>query len=317
MSLSPFGRDSQRGQRRRRLLAEECATLAHGGVPRAEQSACALPPQKTAITATPSSFAGSRRYWILVPRRPLAFVFLFLAGAGLIAAVECLYAWMPDLTAALRRPGRIAAFELGEPGSLATWIASLELLAAAGIALLVYRVRRHRSDDYHGRYRVWLWATLCWFLLAADLLHRPPRRLPRRDDPGDRRPAGRRRLDLVGDRLCLVVRLDWDETLDGHVAVPPIHGGVGAGGVRLRRGRAAHFGWRPFGAGVRGVLIQQGTLMSSHLLALSGDGDSGPLCPPQRGGLVAAAPRRGKGRAGGFPFRGQGERFVDCRGFGP
>ena len=56
------------------------------------------------ITATPSSSTGSRRFSILVPRRPLAFVFLVLTGAGLIAAVECLYAWMPDLAAALAGP---------------------------------------------------------------------------------------------------------------------------------------------------------------------------------------------------------------------
>jgi hypothetical protein len=29
-------------------------------------------------------------------------------------------------------------------------------------------VRRHRCDDYCGRYRIWLWAALCWFLLSLD-----------------------------------------------------------------------------------------------------------------------------------------------------
>jgi hypothetical protein len=33
---------------------------------------------------------------------------------------------------------------------------------------MVYAVRRHRTDDYQGRYRVWLWAAGCWLLLATD-----------------------------------------------------------------------------------------------------------------------------------------------------
>ena len=168
MSFSPFGRDGQRGQRRRRLLAEERSTFAGDAAAPSGQVA-SPPPHKTDHYGDAEFLDREPSLLDLVPRRPLAFVFLVLTGAGLIAAVECLYAWMPDLAAALGRPGRIAAFELGEPGSLGSWISSLEALAAAGIALLVYRVRRHRSDDYHGRYRVWLWAAMCWFLLAADL----------------------------------------------------------------------------------------------------------------------------------------------------
>jgi hypothetical protein len=34
--------------------------------------------------------------------------------------------------------------------------------------MLVFTVRRHRCDDYSGRYRVWLWAAICWFLLSVD-----------------------------------------------------------------------------------------------------------------------------------------------------
>jgi len=36
------------------------------------------------------------------------------------------------------------------------------------VAILVYIVRRHRRDDYQGRYRVWLWAAFCWFLVSLD-----------------------------------------------------------------------------------------------------------------------------------------------------
>ena len=34
---------------------------------------------------------------------------------------------------------------------------------------MVYTIRRHRTDDYRGRYRIWLWAVLCCFLAATDV----------------------------------------------------------------------------------------------------------------------------------------------------
>jgi len=36
------------------------------------------------------------------------------------------------------------------------------------VAAVVHSVRRHRSDDYRGHYRVWIWATLCWSLLSIE-----------------------------------------------------------------------------------------------------------------------------------------------------
>jgi len=36
------------------------------------------------------------------------------------------------------------------------------------VAVLVFTVRRHKTDDYRGYYRVWLWAAMCWFLLSLD-----------------------------------------------------------------------------------------------------------------------------------------------------
>jgi hypothetical protein len=32
----------------------------------------------------------------------------------------------------------------------------------------VYAIRQHRTDDYQGRYRIWLLAAACWLLLATD-----------------------------------------------------------------------------------------------------------------------------------------------------
>ncbi len=103
----------------------------------------------------------------LVPRRLSAFLLVLLAGLVVIAALEGLYAWMPEL-AAKTTDGRVAAFDLDDEGTLAVGFSSMTLALAGLVAMLVYSIRRHKTDDYPGRYRVWLWAALCWFLLSID-----------------------------------------------------------------------------------------------------------------------------------------------------
>jgi hypothetical protein len=101
----------------------------------------------------------------LVPVHPLALLSVFAAGLGLIAGLLELYLWTLRAGPAV---GHIAALDLAVRGSLATWFASAALAAAALAALVVFSVRRYRLDDYHGHYRVWLWAAACWLLLSID-----------------------------------------------------------------------------------------------------------------------------------------------------
>ena len=48
-------------------------------------------------------------------------------------------------------------FDLSAPGSLATWTSQILLVAAALVAWAVRGMRRHRRDDYNGRFRAWGW----------------------------------------------------------------------------------------------------------------------------------------------------------------
>jgi hypothetical protein len=57
--------------------------------------------------------------------------------------------------------------DLGRPGNLAAWICSLMLVAAAFQGVQIYRIRRHKTDDYRGRYRVWVWIPLLLLAMAA------------------------------------------------------------------------------------------------------------------------------------------------------
>jgi hypothetical protein len=101
----------------------------------------------------------------LVPLHPLALLIVFAAGLGFIAGLEGAYLWMLRAGPTM---GRVTALDLTIRGSLGTWFASAVLALASLVALVVFSVRRYKLDDYHGHYRVWLWAAACWLLLSVD-----------------------------------------------------------------------------------------------------------------------------------------------------
>ncbi len=48
------------------------------------------------------------------------------------------------------------SLRVNQPVSLSAWLASTLLAAASGLSLFIFSLRRHRIDDYHGRYRMWI-----------------------------------------------------------------------------------------------------------------------------------------------------------------
>ncbi|OYV87977.1 MAG: hypothetical protein B7Z73_09375 [Planctomycetia bacterium 21-64-5] len=103
----------------------------------------------------------------LVPRRySILFVGLF-AGLTVVAGLEAAYLYLPQW-AAVTSDGQLAAVDLEAEGSLANWFSSMTLALAAVVAAIIFSLRRHRQDDYHGRYRVWLWAALLWMTMSVD-----------------------------------------------------------------------------------------------------------------------------------------------------
>ena len=93
-------------------------------------------------------------------------VFLLLLAGAMAVGLEASYAWMLDRMA--QGGLRVAALDLAAKGSLGCWFSSLLLVIASVAAILVYSIRRHRIDDYQGRYRIWLSAAAVCFLLATD-----------------------------------------------------------------------------------------------------------------------------------------------------
>jgi hypothetical protein len=58
--------------------------------------------------------------------------------------------------------------DAGAGNSLAAWLRAGTLALAAALAVIVYVVRRHRTDDYRGGYRIWLWASAWLLAMSAD-----------------------------------------------------------------------------------------------------------------------------------------------------
>ncbi len=156
-STAQFRRSGQRDDRRRRLLADETLGTRRLGRRCAQGSDA---PRNGLAYAEDVLMTHQVRLLDLIPRGALAL------GAILAAALLWLDLWATRFAA--QTGLQLAALRLNSPHSLAGWLTGMVLAAAFPAALVIYTVRRHRKDDYQGRYRVWIWAAFCWLLLAAD-----------------------------------------------------------------------------------------------------------------------------------------------------
>lgn len=255
-----------RDDRRRRVLSDE----AHAAAP----SDAAVPRGEPCVPRRPLTRFGESalmdaqpRLIDIVPRKIGALVLWFLAGIAVVAGLQALYAWMPDL-AERTTDGRIEAFDLDGEGSLAVWFSSATLAAAAVMAGMVYFVRRQRVDDYHGRYRLWLWAAACWLVMSLDetaSLHEGFKELMSHLTGwrlfGDGSIwwvlAYGAVLGTIGVRLLL-------ETRDNKAAVTLLSLAAVAYCVAV----LAQLGWILPESGARGVMLEEGCEMLGNLLLL-------------------------------------------------
>lgn len=102
---------------------------------------------------------GGRRVVDLLPHGRVALTLAILAAlmsVGLLSAVDI---WSPSIGTLLGDP-QLEVLRLDAQRGIAPWLASMLLAGCAPLAWLIYSLRRHRVDDYNGRYRVWLWIGL-------------------------------------------------------------------------------------------------------------------------------------------------------------
>ena len=154
---------SMRHERRRRLLTDDTDHGDAAPIRLASGSGEAEDAQHTYSDAARA--ARMRGVCTLLPLSRMA-IALYLS-ACLAAVGTCLGV---HLAAAALEPGlgkeAVAVLRLDGPASLGRWLASAVLGLAAATAVFIYSLRRHRLDDYHGRYRAWILATMVCLILS-------------------------------------------------------------------------------------------------------------------------------------------------------
>lgn len=166
MGLFGSGRSDER---RRRVLTEDVISGGKAGAKTAADATSKSTDDKPARNRNGEAARMERqtRLTDLIPRSYAMLAAYFLLGGLMIAGLEALYFYMPQF-AAHTTDGRIATFDLDGEGSLAAWFSTFQLTLAAGAALIIYSVRKHRADDYHARYRIWIITAFCWFGMSID-----------------------------------------------------------------------------------------------------------------------------------------------------
>lgn len=156
-----FRRSASRDDRRRRVLTEEVVS---GGT-------TATRTRKTSAQGGAGDDPGSayndaaaldRQAQVtdFIPRKQLWLLSVGLGGMTSVGAVAAAH-WFRQRALAAgdwspQQLDALAPLELGAAGSVGAWLTAALLSLAGGLCLLVFMLRRHRRDDYRGRYRVWL-----------------------------------------------------------------------------------------------------------------------------------------------------------------
>ncbi len=156
---------SLRSERRRRLLADDAPA-----VERPVRLAGNGDDELTGATRAYADAARAARGRGVATLVPVSRAAIGLTTAvGLLLVGGCLGLHLAaDTSAPLVGRPAVSALRLDAPGSIGRWLASTLLSAAGATAVFIYSLRRHRLDDYYGRYRVWLWMAAA--ALAASVL---------------------------------------------------------------------------------------------------------------------------------------------------
>ena len=101
----------------------------------------------------------------LIPKSLWAYLAMLLLGGISIYACQQAFLHTRDLDST-SFPTHL--FEISGPGNVASWLHSVTLLMLAVGATMVYLLRRHKTDDYSGRYRLWLHLALFAGVLSIE-----------------------------------------------------------------------------------------------------------------------------------------------------
>ena len=150
-----FRRSGQRDERRRRALIEEAT---------GDSEQAVLRPLSSVDQGGYSAAAlreNQPRLTDLIPQRLRTWLLLVLLAGSAVYGLH-----FGSMHGTLTDTGGANRLSLEGPGTLAAWFSSALLLVAAAGSGMVYLLRRHKVDDYRGRYRFWGWL-VAWCVLAS------------------------------------------------------------------------------------------------------------------------------------------------------
>ena len=101
----------------------------------------------------------------LIPTRVYSLLCWFLGGFTLVTGLVVLHGYRFQWAQYLGS-GCLSILDLTQQPNLATWFSTVALAVASFTAVLIYKIRRHRVDDYRAGYRIWVW-TAGFLLLAS------------------------------------------------------------------------------------------------------------------------------------------------------
>ena len=105
----------------------------------------------------------------LMPLRYRTIMLLALFGVLLVGGVEFLHTRLASLRGRLPEAD-LSLLDLNSPRSIGGCFAAAMTMFAGLTSLIIYSLRRHRVDDYYGRYRLWLWSGVLWLMAAFNEL---------------------------------------------------------------------------------------------------------------------------------------------------
>jgi hypothetical protein len=160
-----FRRSGQRDERRRRVLIEDAKSERMADEATSETPVKRSKPKGGASYAEGARADRQPRVTDLIPTRLWTLLVLGLLGASAIAALQSAYVavYLP-MDRSLAEGAR--GLDLAGSHSLARWFSAGLFALSAVYAVLIFTLRRHRVDDYRGRYRIWI-PTAMFLLLAS------------------------------------------------------------------------------------------------------------------------------------------------------
>lgn len=102
-----------------------------------------------------------------IPRRHRTIAMLLLAGMATTGIAAALHQLAGPLTAAIGTANN-ASMNIIAGNSFAAWTGSIVLFVASLTCGLIYSIRKHRIDDYRGRYRIWRWSAAACLLASVN-----------------------------------------------------------------------------------------------------------------------------------------------------